>query len=382
MRTKLILLIVFALCAGLVSAQEPEVTTITLPALDLEAGTSLVYDIEINCLADGCSAFDITLSYDPTLIQVDELEVGPYLGEDVFEVENSIDPETGTLRLVAAALGDLPETEDAVLMRIHLTALGSGEASFTVDHLDIGDLLGSPVEVEVIEGEAAVVVTPEVTPEVTPTIAPTATRAPTATPAPCTVYAEDADVVEVRVGPGLHRTSVTFLPPDTQFLVLGRTEDSSGAVWYQLDKEQAAPGKLITEAWVASEDVVASAGCDAVAEVSAPPIVPIQQGRPTTAPSGGNNNNNTNAPAIQRLQASSPECQVIETLNPNPFELGVSWSTSNHQSEYYRAVPGGSNRFRVAHDPHSSRDSIDVELVVSTTEGHWVHTLKLTVDAC
>ena len=374
MQRKLILLMVFALFAGVVVAQDTEVTTITLPSLDLEAGTSLVYDIEINCMADGCSAFDITLSFDPALIQVDELEVGPYLGEEVFEVENSIDIEAGTLRLVAAALGDLPETEDPVLMRVHLTALDSGEAAFTVDHLDIGDLLGSPVEVEVIEGEATVVV------EATPTLPATATAIPTPEIVPCFVIAEQAGAVEVRVGPGLNRTSVTFLPAQTTFLVQGQTEDTSGAIWYLLDKEEAAPGKLIAEAWVASEDVTVSEGCASVAEVNAPPIIPIQQGRPTTAPSGGNNNNN--APAIQHLEASSPECQVIQTFNPNPFELGVSWSTSNHQSDYFRATPGGSNRFRVAHNPNSSQHSIDVELVVSTTEGGWVHTLNLSTDVC
>jgi LysM repeat protein len=167
MQRWLVLIMIFALCLGGALAQDADVTTITLPPLVLEAGASLIYEIEINCLADGCSAFDITLSFDPALIQVDELEVGPYLGEDVFEVENAVDAEAGTLRLAAAVLGDLPETEDTVLLRIHLTALDTGEAAFTVEHVDIGDLLGNPVEVEVVEGEA------EATPTVEPTTAPT-----------------------------------------------------------------------------------------------------------------------------------------------------------------------------------------------------------------
>ena len=179
-----VLIMIFVLCLGVAAAQDAEVTTITLPPLALETDASLIYDIVINCLVDGCSAFDITLSFDPALIQVDELEVGPYLGEEVFVVENAVDTEAGTLRLAAAALGDLPETEDTVLVRVYLTALGSGEASFTVDHLDIGDLLGSPVEVEVVEGQI----------EVTPTIEPTV-AVPTPMPVTCEYTVQVGDTL-------------------------------------------------------------------------------------------------------------------------------------------------------------------------------------------
>jgi hypothetical protein len=354
MRRWFVLVMMFALWLGVAAAQEVELTTITLPQLELDAGANVIYEITIDCLADGCSAFDIALSYDPALIRVDELEVGPYLGDDVFVVENKIDPEAGTLRLAAAALGDLPETGETVLVVMQITALGSGEASFTVDHLDVGDLIGNPVDVEVVEGGTAVLATPQA--------------------GPCVVVAQAANTVQVRVGPGVNRTAVTYLPAQTEFIVQGQTEDTGGTVWYQLDKEEAAPGKLVAEAWVSSEDVIASEGCDSVAEISAPPIIPIVQGRATPRPSTGGTS------GIQHIEASSPSCQTIQTVNPNPFELGVSWETSHKQNGYYRA--NGTNRFRVASDPNSAHKTINVTLVVSTTTGDWVHTLNVTTSVC
>jgi LysM repeat protein len=169
MRRWLVLVLVFAFSLWVAAAQEAEVTTVTFPPLNLAAGESLDYQITINCLADGCSVFDITLSFDPTLLQVDDVEAGAYMGESVLEVENEIDNEAGTLHLAVAVLGDLPETDDDVLMHIQITALESGEGAFTVTHLDLGDLLGNPIEVEVIDGEAEA--TPTVEPSVTPTAA-------------------------------------------------------------------------------------------------------------------------------------------------------------------------------------------------------------------
>lgn len=125
--------------------------------------------------------------------------------------------------------------------------------------------------------------TPEATPEETPEIDVEAT--PEA--AQCFVSAETADTAQVRVGPGTNRTSVTFLPAGTEFVVQGQAEDTDGALWYRLDKQEAAPGKLINEAWVAAETVIASDGCESVAEVEAPPIIPIVSGDDGTAPASG-----------------------------------------------------------------------------------------------
>jgi hypothetical protein len=127
---------------------------------------------------------------------------------------------------------------------------------------------------------------PEATAEATPEATPELTPEATAEVEPCLVSAESANTVIVRVGPGENRTAVAFLPAETEFVVQGQAEDVFGALWFQLDKEEAAPGKLINEAWVAALEVISSGDCEAVGEVDAPPIIPIAPDSAAGTPTG------------------------------------------------------------------------------------------------
>jgi hypothetical protein len=75
----------------------------------------------------------------------------------------------------------------------------------------------------------------------------------------------ETENVGVRVGPGTDRSRITFFPLATKIPVMGQFTDASGLVWYMVDKDTAAPGKLIDEAWVLSTDVTAAgSGCAAL----------------------------------------------------------------------------------------------------------------------
>jgi hypothetical protein len=94
----------------------------------------------------------------------------------------------------------------------------------------------------------------------------------------CTVSTDQARTVSLRVGPGFNRTSVAFLPDGEDFDVLGQSSDDEGNLWYQLDKEQAAPSTSANEIWVLSDEVNSAGDCASVVDADAPPIVPITQG--------------------------------------------------------------------------------------------------------
>jgi|GEM_PF-2279498 len=122
----------------------------------------------------------------------------------------------------------------------------------------------------------------------------------------CTVSTDVADGASVHVGPGNNRTSVTFLATGVDYTVLGQNEDSEGTIWYQLDKEEAAPGRAINEAWVSSDEVDTTGDCDNIGESSAPPVIPITNAPPpsTSDDSGGDDtssddtaSDDTSAPA-------------------------------------------------------------------------------------
>ncbi len=357
----LIVIMIATTLAGGAVAQDSEITTLTVPRLELAAGDSLVYEIVIDCLVDGCAAFDIRLLFDPTMLQIDDLEVGPYLGDNFYVVVDDVDTITGALRLAASALGDLPPTDATGLLRVHLTALGSGETSFNVDQLDLSDLLGNRVVVDVVVTAAPQLVA-------------------------CVVVAQANDTVQVRVGPGLNRTAVAFLPPGAEFLVQGKTT-ANQTVWYQLDKDQAAPGKQILEAWISSDDVVATGDCDAVTDTNAPPIIRISPNSPGGT-TGGGGQATVGGSNIQYLQVSGAGCynagnpRSVRTVNPNPFELGVSWIAGDGQSGYFRTRPSGTNEFIIRPSSNNAAAEITVEVVVSTVNGDWIHTETVTTRAC
>lgn len=104
---------------------------------------------------------------------------------------------------------------------------------------------------------------------------------------PCMIRTDQERFVAVRVGPGVNRTSIAFLPANTDFEVLGKAEAGDGSLWWKVDKELAAPGKAANETWVAQEDVTASGGCDQVIDADAPPVIPITAPQPTAAPGSG-----------------------------------------------------------------------------------------------
>jgi LysM repeat protein len=164
MRRWLILAIIAVIGLGLAAVQGADETTLSIPSLEVPAGTNEVYEININCLADGCIAFDITLRFDPKRIQVDDVEVGPYLGENFYVVRDVIDPENGTARLAVAALGQLPPSAENVLLRLYFSTLESGSVNFTVDHLDMSDRHGLPVAVEIMSKPAAATPPPSAVP--------------------------------------------------------------------------------------------------------------------------------------------------------------------------------------------------------------------------
>ena len=149
----------------------------------------------------------------------------------------------------------------------------------------------------------------------------------TTTPTPvddeptCAVSTPDARTVNVHVGPGENRTSVTFLPANVDIAVTGQSEDDDGNLWYQVDKETAAPGRAINEAWVLAEAVETEGECEEIADAIAPPIIPIIQ-RPTPSPSG-----DTDAP-----ETDSADAAVATNIMPNGGSWTLGWGATTSVS--------------------------------------------------
>jgi hypothetical protein len=103
---------------------------------------------------DSGFANSITIEFDPQVIRIESVQIGPFLGEQVFTTENIIDNTAGMVRVAAAALGDPPESSEPVLPGI--TTLNPGASQLRITHLDVGDTIGSPLQVLGIDGGVVV----------------------------------------------------------------------------------------------------------------------------------------------------------------------------------------------------------------------------------
>ncbi len=99
---------------------------------------------------------------------------------------------------------------------------------------------------------------------------------------PCAIRA-DRDGVAVRVGPGTERSHFAYLLPGIEYVVVGQAADSTGALWWEVDKTRFAGHEGVTSLWVAQADVTALGSCTEVPQADIPPIVP----EPEEPPAGG-----------------------------------------------------------------------------------------------
>ncbi len=253
-------------------------TTVSLAPIILGVDQSGTVEATIDCAVDQCSAFAITLHFDPAIVRVEGAEVGPYLGERAFEAENVVDNTIGEVRLAAVALGTLTPSDETLLMRLEVTGITEGITALAIDDLEIGDALGNPLEVESVDGQ--VIVSNQAA-----LLLLTAT--PTGTAEPCTVSTDQRNVY-VRVGPGVGRGIRDTLPANVEIPVVGRATDIRDALWWKIQP----PGYNEDEAdryWVAEADVTETGDCEAVEPDSAPPIVvaPNSVAPSTNPPTGG-----------------------------------------------------------------------------------------------
>jgi hypothetical protein len=91
---------------------------------------------------------------------------------------------------------------------------------------------------------------------------------------PCQIRAA-RDYVDLRVGPGTNRGAFTTMKTDVTYGVLGKKTVEDGSLWWRLDIADTGGAN---ELWVADADIETTGGCDQVADVDAPPIIPAGGG--------------------------------------------------------------------------------------------------------
>ena len=197
-------------------------------------------------------------------IEADEIEAGEIASEEFH-----------ALGLLLWSYTD-GEGDDAGEGEVYvLTASGDTATSFFVDvYGPEGSLEESREEIDLILDSIA---------------NPPEVAGPPVTGETCTVETATERSATVRVGPGEHRTAITFLKANQPYTVEGRFEVAAADVWYKLVKDEVDPGSSAAELWTSADDVNAIGDCANVGEAAAPPLRPIVGARPTTVPGDTNN---------------------------------------------------------------------------------------------
>ena len=146
----------------------------------------------VNVMVDGAvnlGAFQFDMIYDPAVVTVNAVELGPFLGSTgrtAQSIGTNVDNVAGIVAFAAFSFGsdDGPEGT-GLLAAITLTAAGSGTSALNLQNVVVTDVRANTQSVSVEGGTVTVAVpaptdTPSVTPS--PTVPPTATPLPPDTP--------------------------------------------------------------------------------------------------------------------------------------------------------------------------------------------------------
>lgn len=119
----------FLLALGWLTACSSTQTTLApqAPGAPLEAGASFSVPIFLH-QAQNLRAFELHLSFDPALLEVQALHNGGFLEAD-FVVQNTFDNTAGTIDYAVAQLKGPPVSGEGALLEIVFRPRGSGQAA-------------------------------------------------------------------------------------------------------------------------------------------------------------------------------------------------------------------------------------------------------------
>lgn len=144
----------------------------------MEAGDAITVTVKIEEVAN-LGAFEFTLVYAPSIVQVTDVALGNFLGSSgrsVTSVGPITDDQAGKVKFGAFSFGDDRGPDGVgILASITLEAQGEGQAILDLKDVKAADIAGHPQAITVEDGRVSVGRLPEATPMETEAPQPTAT---------------------------------------------------------------------------------------------------------------------------------------------------------------------------------------------------------------
>jgi len=211
----------------------PVTVRIAPAASSVEAEAVFTVDIVIEDVED-LGGFEFDLTYDPAIVQVTDVSLGPFLGStgrNTGTIGPEIDNTTGRVSFGAFSFGtELGPSGTGTLATITLSAAGAGTSLLDLQNTQVTDTQGNlqtPVTEE--DGTVTVVASPTPTPTATATATPTLTPTgtPTFTPTPTATDTATPTDVPTAAPTSTPTDTPTLTPTPTSTVIPTATMDST-----------------------------------------------------------------------------------------------------------------------------------------------------------
>ena len=172
-------LIMVGLAAAPGAAQSQTVLFISPEEAEVPLGSDLIVNVEV-LLGLNINAFDLTVIYDPEVLNLEDWEHGDYL-DNLANIK--VEQEPGFLRVAATQLATPAVSGDGVLLELTFNTLAAGQSGIDLVNVTFSDSDGNktePVsEAGIVDVVNAATYTPTLSPTNTPTHKPSVTPYPT-----------------------------------------------------------------------------------------------------------------------------------------------------------------------------------------------------------
>lgn len=290
--------LLFAPTAGVTAQEATEAATepagnihISFNVLVLSEGESGTLSAIIDCPAEDCKTTQLTMSYNPEVIQVDAVRPGPALlvSDRDRVITNTIDAEAG--RIEFAYLGRAANAEStpiasegsedsSIFIKLDVTGLRRGFSVISFEQLIV--LSDSNTMAQVSSEDGVVTVTDDPTP------------VPTSTPVEGVqlTFTTERPIFAI---PGENETILETTPIDTPIAALALSEDGG---WYRIETSNGLDG------WVQVNAFMSVAGSPASLPIEPLPVLPTET--PTSTPTSTPTETPTSTPTQTPTNTATP----------------------------------------------------------------------------
>lgn len=171
---KILLILILSLLVGVLTAnrvfsQGSTVVRVDPPTQSIDVGQSVSIDIYVDDIAD-LAGFDITISYDSSLLTFNQYQMGGFLTGNVFDFNPVNSP--GTLQVVASRLNTGGDSGSGILLIVEFQGLADGASPITLNPVILNDSDIQSITHAVQDGEVVVGVLSSPSPSPSPSSTP------------------------------------------------------------------------------------------------------------------------------------------------------------------------------------------------------------------